>query len=109
MEGRTTGRCSWTLAEATSSGRPRRLTPVGPACEIRVTLRASDGQVHARTRLCWTSMPCAAEVLAELTERARNARRKGLRMAIDAAPCEVLGMIRLAGLDSTLGVREHLR
>jgi hypothetical protein len=68
-----------------------------PAYELRVALRAEDGQVHARTRLCWADMPSAAAVLEVLARRAACARRSGLRLAVEQAPAELGPLLALTG------------
>lgn len=86
----------------TSSAPRLRLTGMSPACEVRLALRAPDGLVHARTRLCWAHVPQASEVVAVLAGWACEARRRGLRPEIEAAPGEVLAVLALAGLERAL-------
>ncbi len=63
-----------------------------------MALRAPDGSVRVRTRLCWAHQPRAAEVFEVLAARVRDARRRGLRVYVEAAPADVLAMIGYVGL-----------
>lgn len=73
-----------------------------PAFELRVALRAADGQVCARTRLCWADTPSSAAVLEVLLRRAAQARRLALTLVLEQAPAGVATLIALAGLDEML-------
>lgn len=75
---------------------------VSPACEIRVALRAPDGVVCGRSRLCWARWPAASEVVCVLAGRARDARLRGLRLEVESAPDELYVLLALAGLGRIL-------
>lgn len=70
-----------------------------------MALRAPDGSVRARTRLCWARQPRAAEVFEVLAARVRDARRQGLRVYVEAAPADVLAAIGYAGLGDCLVIQ----
>jgi len=73
-----------------------------PAFELRVALRAEDGRVHARTRLCWARTPSSATVLDVLARRAVGARRRGLTLVVEQAPAQLRGLLSIAGLDGAV-------
>ena len=95
--------------QPTSRGPWLRLTAVTPtsppAFELRVALRAADGQVHVRTRLCWAEIPSSATVLDVLLRRTAEAKRQGLTLVVEQAPAELCPLMLMTGLGDLL-VRE---
>ena len=79
------------------------MTPTSPpAFELRVALRAADGQVHARTRLCWAEMPSSATVLNVLLRRTAEAKRQGQTLVVEQAPAELCPLMLMTGLGGLL-------
>jgi hypothetical protein len=80
------------------------VTPArAPAFEVRVALRATDGQVRARTRLCWAQTPSAVAVLDVLLRRVMQARRGGLALVVEGAPAELASLLALTGVSAPDG------
>lgn len=73
-----------------------------PAFELRVALRDPDGQVCARTRLCWADSPSSASVLTVLLGQIVEARERSLTLVVEQAPAGLGALLAAAGLDDLL-------